>query len=94
MCDTGRAARTFTRRRSVESDCGASKAAAQPEKRSRRGPLRIPQTRGQTRQAAGVSRHALADLPNERKVSAEDGSAARLEKQIHDLLFADVVTAH
>jgi NitT/TauT family transport system ATP-binding protein len=28
------------------------------------------------------------------KVSGEDGSAARLEKQIHDLLFADAVTAH
>src|SRR5690349_834370 len=28
------------------------------------------------------------------KVSSEDGSAARLEKQIHDLLFADAVTAH
>ena len=28
------------------------------------------------------------------QVSGEDGSAARLEKQIHDLLFADAVTAH
>jgi len=28
------------------------------------------------------------------RVSSEDGSAARLEKQIHDLLFADAVTAH
>ena len=28
------------------------------------------------------------------KVSGEDGSAARLEKQIHDLLFADAVTVH
>jgi NitT/TauT family transport system ATP-binding protein len=28
------------------------------------------------------------------RVSSEDGSAGRLEKQIHDLLFADAVTAH
>ncbi|NPU14521.1 ABC transporter ATP-binding protein [Bradyrhizobium sp. 83002] len=28
------------------------------------------------------------------KVSAEDGSAARLEKQIHDLLFSEPATAH
>ena len=28
------------------------------------------------------------------QVSGADGSAARLEKQIHDLLFADAVTAH
>ena len=28
------------------------------------------------------------------KVSGEDGSAARLEKQIHDLLFADSATTH
>jgi NitT/TauT family transport system ATP-binding protein len=28
------------------------------------------------------------------KVSAEDGSAARLEKQIHDLLFSEPATTH
>ena len=34
-----------------------------------------------------------AEVVDVDKVSAEDGSAARLEKQIHDLLFADAVTA-
>ena len=28
------------------------------------------------------------------KVSGADGSAGRLEKEIHDLLFADAATAH
>ena len=35
-----------------------------------------------------------AEVVDVDKVSGEDGSAARLEKQIHDLLFADAVTAH
>jgi len=36
----------------------------------------------------------VAEVVDVDKVSGEDGSAARLEKQIHDLLFADAVTAH
>src|SRR6188768_3704441 len=35
-----------------------------------------------------------AEIIDVDQVSSEDGSAARLEKQIHDLLFADAVTAH
>ena len=35
-----------------------------------------------------------AEVVDVDRVSSEDGSAARLEKQIHDLLFADAVTAH
>jgi NitT/TauT family transport system ATP-binding protein len=35
-----------------------------------------------------------AEVVDVDRVSAEDGSAARLEKQIHDLLFADAITAH
>jgi len=35
-----------------------------------------------------------AEVVDVDKVSVEDGSAARLERQIHDLLFADAVTAH
>src|SRR5437773_7966228 len=35
-----------------------------------------------------------AEIVDVDEVSGEDGSAARLEKQIHDLLFADAVTAH
>jgi len=35
-----------------------------------------------------------AEVVDVDKVSGEDGSAARLEKQIHDLLFADSATAH
>ena len=35
-----------------------------------------------------------AEITDVDQVSAEDGSAAKLEKQIHDLLFADTATAH
>jgi NitT/TauT family transport system ATP-binding protein len=35
-----------------------------------------------------------AEVVDVDQVSGEDGSAARLEKQIHDLLFADTATAH
>src|ERR1700754_4313336 len=35
-----------------------------------------------------------AEVVDVDRVSSEDGSAARLEKQIHDLLFADAATAH
>jgi NitT/TauT family transport system ATP-binding protein len=35
-----------------------------------------------------------AEVVDVDQVSGEDGSAGRLEKQIHDLLFADAVTAH
>jgi len=35
-----------------------------------------------------------AEVVDVDRVSGEDGSAARLEKQIHDLLFADSATAH
>src|SRR5438093_758959 len=35
-----------------------------------------------------------AEVVDVDKVSGEDGSAARLEKPIHDLLFADAATAH
>ena len=35
-----------------------------------------------------------AEVVDVDRVSAEDGSAARLEKQIHDLLFAEPATAH
>ena len=35
-----------------------------------------------------------AEVVDVDQVSSEDGSAGRLEKQIHDLLFADAVTAH
>ena len=35
-----------------------------------------------------------AEIVDVDQVSSEDGSAARLEKQIHDLLFAETITAH
>jgi NitT/TauT family transport system ATP-binding protein len=35
-----------------------------------------------------------AEIADVDQVSSEDGSAGRLEKQIHDLLFADTTTAH
>jgi len=35
-----------------------------------------------------------AEIVDVDRVSSEDGSAARLEKQIHDLLFAETITAH
>src|SRR5215468_5705213 len=35
-----------------------------------------------------------AEVVDVDRVSSEDGSAARLEKQIHDLLFAEAATAH
>src|SRR5712692_10275607 len=35
-----------------------------------------------------------AEIADVDQVSSEDGSAGRLEKQIHDLLFADTATAH
>ena len=35
-----------------------------------------------------------AEVVDVDKVSSEDGSAARLEKQIHDLLFADTLQRH
>src|ERR1700680_2261638 len=35
-----------------------------------------------------------AEVVDVDQVGSEDGSAARLEKQIHDLLFADTATAH
>ena len=35
-----------------------------------------------------------AEIVDVDQVSSEDGSAARLEKQIHDLLFTESETAH
>jgi NitT/TauT family transport system ATP-binding protein len=35
-----------------------------------------------------------AEIINVDQVSSEDGSAGRLEKQIHDLLFAETETSH
>ncbi|HZC96336.1 MAG TPA: ABC transporter ATP-binding protein, partial [Bradyrhizobium sp.] len=35
-----------------------------------------------------------AEIMDVDRVTSEDGSAARLEKQIHDLLFTETATAH
>ena len=35
-----------------------------------------------------------AEIVDVDRVSGTDGSAAKLEKQIHDLLFAETATAH